>query len=239
MLILLLSGVFCCLCVSGVNFFFAVWAGACFIFCCLGGGTGPAQTAKKTLPRPNSTKINAPSSLPSVFCFAVWAGRRFCFFCCLCGVRVFCFAIWAGDVFFFFLGCCLGGVRILFAARAGSIFFFAVCARVVFSFVLFGRGACFFCCLGGGREFTHLPVCLARLHSTQQQKKDQTAKKKNTGSGYRPRAHAKAVQAHQHGAVDSFEGVWGHGFSRRSFLHEKFGSFSLFAGGSCNAGPCM
>ena len=42
----LLSGRFCCLGFSGV-FVFAVWAGAGFVFCCLGGGAGPAQTEKK------------------------------------------------------------------------------------------------------------------------------------------------------------------------------------------------
>ena len=40
----LLSGRFCCLGFS--VFVFAVWAGA-FFFWCLGGGPGPAQTAKK------------------------------------------------------------------------------------------------------------------------------------------------------------------------------------------------
>ena len=46
MFIFLLSGLFCCLCFS-VVVFFAVWAGACFIFRCLGSGAGPAQKAKK------------------------------------------------------------------------------------------------------------------------------------------------------------------------------------------------
>ena len=48
----------------------------------------------------------------------------------------------------------------------------------VFLFLLFGRGACFcFCCLGGGREFAHLPVCLARLEGTQQQQRPNNKKK--------------------------------------------------------------
>ena len=95
--IFLLSGRFCCLGFSGV-YLCAVWAGACLIFCCLGGGVGPAQTAKKTTrPRPNSKKINTPPTLPSVV-FAVWAGGRIFKFCCLGG----------GACSFF---CCLGRGR--------------------------------------------------------------------------------------------------------------------------------
>ena len=53
-------------------------------------------------------------------------------------------------------------------------------------FLLFGRGACVlllfgrffvFFCLGGGREFTHLPVCLTCIEATQQQKRPNSKKK--------------------------------------------------------------
>ena len=73
------------------------------------------------------------------------------FFCCLGGGRVFFFAVWAGDFFLLLFG----RGRVLFRCLGGGVFFF----------LLFGPGACFlfFCCLGGGREFTYLPVCLARL----------------------------------------------------------------------------
>ena len=172
MFIFLLSGLFCCLGFSGA-FFFAVWAGSCFFLCCLGGGADPAQTAKKkTRPRPNSKKKTRPAPSERVVVFAVWAGGRIIFFAVWAGGRVFFFAVWAGVALFFavwavdvlfFLVCCLG---------RGRVFFFAVWAGCVF----------FFCCSGGGREFTHLPVCLACLQATQQQKRP-NSKNKNTGSG--------------------------------------------------------
>ena len=116
----------CCLGFSGV-IFLAVWAGACFIFCCLGGGADPAQTAKKKKKRPkspNSPKKNDPPLSERAVVFAVWA----CFFCCLGGCL-------------FFL-CCLGRGRVVFAVWAGCCF------------LLFGPGACYlFCCLGGGLFF--------------------------------------------------------------------------------------
>ena len=61
--------------------------------------------------------------------------------------------------------CCLGfsGV-IFFCCLGGGVFFFLLFGRGRVLFLLFGRGRVFFfCCLGAGREFTHLPVCLARL----------------------------------------------------------------------------
>ena len=97
--------------------------------------------------------------------FAVWAGNRFrCFFvCCLGGPgegRVFFSAVWAWRRVFAvwawayaFFAVWAGCVFFLFAVWAGCDFF-AVWAGSVFVFLLFGRG---------GREFTHLPVCLARL----------------------------------------------------------------------------
>ena len=91
-----------------------------------------------------------------------------------------------------------GGVMFLFAVCAGGDVFFAVWAvsfffffffclgswRFFFLFLLFGQGACFFCCLGGGREFTHLPVFLARLQGdpSEQKRPKQPKKKKNTRS---------------------------------------------------------
>ena len=127
--LILLFGLFGCLC-------FALWVGALFVFCCLGGGGGPAQTAK--------TNTHLP--LPSVFFFSLGGlacsifvadlGRGRVFFCCLGGGRG-CFVF-----FFFFLR--FGQGRVFFAVWAGAVFLF-------------------FCCLGAGREFTHLPVCLARL----------------------------------------------------------------------------
>ena len=114
--------------------FFAVWAGSCFIFCCLGGGAGPAQTAKqKTRTRPNSKNINTPPPPSSAL-----------FFCCLGG--------WA-CLFF----CCFGGCRFFFAVWARGVLFFAVWAGACF-FLCLGRvvgwgGVLFVCCLGGGRVF--------------------------------------------------------------------------------------
>ena len=144
--IFLLSGLFCCLGVSGVIFCCCLGGGV-FFFCCLGGGPGPAQTAKKkTRPRPNSKNDNTPPPLPSFF-FLLFGregggGVGRVFFCCLGG----------GSCSLF---CCLGGVVLFFCCLGGGVLFFS----------LFGPVACFFflCCLGGGREFTHLPVCLARL----------------------------------------------------------------------------
>ena len=139
-------------------YFFVVWSfllfglfGCCF-FCCLGGGPGPAQTAKKKHAPAQTAKKNTPPPLPSVFfVFAVWAGGC-----------VYFFAVWAGAFFFLLFGrvACFfllfGRGRVLFLLFGrGRVLFFAVWA---------GPGArFFFCCLGGGREFTHLPVCLARL----------------------------------------------------------------------------
>ena len=103
-----------------------------------------------------------------MFCFfAVWAGGRVDFL--LFGRETFFFFVWAEGVFFF-------------AVWAGAWFFFAVWAGGVFIFfAVWARGLCLFCWLGGGREFTHLPVCLVRLHvfKRPKNKKDQTAKQKH------------------------------------------------------------
>ena len=153
-----LSGLFCCFGFSGV-YVFAVWAGSCFVFCCLGGGAGPAQTAtKKTRPRPNSKNINTPPPLPSVFCFLLFGqgcGRFFLLFvrgegggfAVWAGAFFFFFAVWAGGVFV-----CCGGVHVLFAVWAGD-----------------------------GSSLTYRSAWL--VFKRPNNKKDQTAKKKkNTGS---------------------------------------------------------
>ena len=154
--------------------------GRVLFFCCLGGGPGPAQTAKKiTRPRPNSKKKNTPPPLPGVFLFCCLGGvgvfvfcclgrGAFSFFCCLGGGRVLFFAVWAGVVFFFavwaggactFL-CCLGGGAFFFAVWAGDVFFFAVWA-------------------GDVSSLTYRSAWL--VFERPNNKKDQTAKK-NTGS---------------------------------------------------------
>ena len=128
-----------------------------FFFCCLGGGPGPAQTAKN--------KKHAPP-LPSVFFFvAVWAGGCVHFFCCLGGGRVFCFAVWAG--FFFLL---FGRGRVLFLLfERGRVFFCCLGRGRVF--LLFGRGT-------GVHSLTRLPGSSLSDPTT----KETEQQKKNTGS---------------------------------------------------------
>ena len=112
-------------------FFFAVWAGACFTFCCLGGDAGPAQTRKKKKHAPAQTQKkkknnNTPPPLLSVF-FLLF-GRVGVFMSFLLFGRGSCFfAVWPGGVFLF---CCLGGG--------------------VFMFLLFGRAACLFLAVWAG-----------------------------------------------------------------------------------------
>ena len=156
-----------------------------FFFCCLGGGPGPAQTAKKNTPRPNSKKNNTPPPLSSVFFFAVWAGGY-----------VYFFSVWAGGMFFF---CCLGVFLFLlfgrgrffllfgrgacfFAVWAGACFFFGCLGGGVFFFLLFGPGACFFFAVwaGDGSSLTYPSAWL--VFKRPNNKRDRTAKKKNTGS---------------------------------------------------------
>ena len=146
----LLSGPFCCLGCSGVVFF-AVWAGASCFFCCLGGGPGPAQTAKKKHdPAQTAKNKTRPRPFRACFCFCCLGGGACSFFCCLGGGRFFFFAVWAGGVLFFLLFG-RGGVFFFLLFGPGA-FFFAVWAGGVLFFLLFGQGACcFFCCLGGGR----------------------------------------------------------------------------------------
>ena len=81
------------------------------------------------------------------FFFPFLFGQGSCFFCCLCGWLFICFAVWAGCMF-------------SFAVWAGVCVCVCFCCLVVvfFLFVLF-----FFLSVGVGGEFTHLPVCLARL----------------------------------------------------------------------------
>ena len=152
--------------------FFAVRAGACFIFCCLGGGTGPAQTAKKKhVPAQTAKKnLNMHPPLPSVFFFLL-SGRFFFFL--------------SGRVHVIF--CCLGG-----ASGDGVLLFFLffLFGRVRVFVFLFGRLACFFCwLLGGGNVcvcvcfFVFLCLLFGRVMALfkRPNKKDQTAKK-NTRS---------------------------------------------------------
>ena len=67
--------------------------------------------------------------------------------------------------YFCFLGgrgggvCCLGGARgLFFVVKAGAVFILCYLGGDV---LLFGRGARLFLLFGRGREFTHLPACLA------------------------------------------------------------------------------
>ena len=154
--VFLLSGLFCCLGFSGV--LFLLFGRVCVFFLLFGRGPRPRPNSKKKRHRPNSKKLNTPPPLPSVF-FVLLFGRVVFFFAVWAGWRVFfSFAVWADD-FFCCLGvcsffCCLGGWRVLFLLLGpGACFFFSVWAGCVF----------FLCCLGGGREFTHLLVCLALL----------------------------------------------------------------------------
>ena len=136
--------------------FFAVWAGA----------QAPPKQQKNPRPPPKQQKHkHAPAPSERVCFFCCLGGWACLFFCCLGGGVFIFFAVWAGGVFF----CCLGRGRVHFLL-------FGRWARF---FLMFGQGACCcFCCLGGGREFTHLPVCLARLQATQQQKRPNSNNKK-------------------------------------------------------------
>ena len=133
-LFFVLSGLFCCLGFLVVNCFCCFGRGR-VLFCCLGGGPGPAQTAKKK-------KKHAPAPSKHV-CFLLF-GRVVVGVCCL-GRGVFFFAIWAGVVFLFLL---FGRVAVffflLFGEGGGGGRFFFCCL---------GRVRVFFCCLGRGRVF--------------------------------------------------------------------------------------
>ena len=127
-----------------------------FLFCCLGGGPSPAQTAKKMTPeKPKQQKTTTrPRPFRECSFFAVWTGGVFLFL--LFG---------RGGVFFFLLFgwgacsfvCCLGRGRVLF--------------------LLFGPGMCFVvCCLGGdGSSLTYRSAWLVKRPNN---KKGQKAKKK-------------------------------------------------------------
>ena len=180
----LLSGLFCCLSFSGVIFFLFGRGRVVFFVLLFGRGRGPRPNSKKTKdPAQTAKNINTPPPLPSVFVF-----------CCLGGWACLFFLLFLGRGSFFFG--CLGRWRVLFCCLGGvRVYVFAVWARVVF-FVLAvwargggggggeGGGTCFFVffgCLGGEREFTHFPVCLARLQATQQQKRPNSKKKQKHG----------------------------------------------------------
>ena len=144
---LLLCGLFGCV--------FCLLFGRVPFFCCLGGGphlsTAEFDFQQKASSRPNSF---------------VWGGACF-FLCCLGGGggggTCLCFLLLGRAACFFcslgggsFVFCCLGGCVFIFLlfGRWGMFIFVAVWAVVVLLF---------FCCLGGVREFTDLPVCLACL----------------------------------------------------------------------------
>ena len=184
----LLSGLFCCLGFSVVIFllfarvlFFAVWAGA---------RAPPKQQQKNTPPPKQPKKTHDPTPSELFVFFAVWAGGRVDFFCCLGGGRAFFFYSLGGCVFMCLLfGRGTGPAQtatkktrprpnsqkklttpplpsflfFLLFGRVGVLIFFAVWAGGVLFFTLWAGACLCVCCLGGGREFTHLPVCLARL----------------------------------------------------------------------------
>ena len=124
--------------------------------------------------------MNTPLPVPSVFLLLFGRGGGVVFFLFLLFApgRVYLFAVWAGCVF-------------LFAVWAGHVFIFAVWAGRV-DLLLFGRVFLFCCCLGGGRVYlcavwagdgsslTYQSAWL--VFKVPNNKKDQTAKKKNTGS---------------------------------------------------------
>ena len=144
-------------------------------FCCLGGGPGPAQTAKKHTPPPKQqNKKTRPRPFRACCFFAVWAGGCVYFFCCLGRGRVFfVFAVWSGCVFIF---CRLGG----------GVFFFCCLGGGVFFVLLFGPGACFFLLFGrrtGVHSLTRLPGSPLSDPTT----KETEQQKKNTGSNPRPK----------------------------------------------------
>ena len=165
-----------------------------FHFC---RGAGPAQKAKNLTPAPKQKKNNTHPPLPSVFFFFFF----FFFFCCLgWWVCSFVFAVWAGCVFCF---CCLGG----------GLFFFGLFGRVRV-FLLFERGACVFFAIWAGCMFFgvihHLPVCLAGLQATQQQKRPNSKKKHRFLSGSTVR-YDMVRQSEVRGFLNlvSTQGLWG------------------------------
>ena len=174
----------CCLPFGRGRVFFAVWAGP-WAPPKQQKQHDPAKTAKSKhapAPSPNSPRQNLIFSKKHLPAQTVLFGRGSCFFCCclggwgrgflflLCGrtgEKAFLFVVWAGGLDLFFdVFCYLGGGVFAFFCLGGvRVYLFSVWAGCVITFVLFGRWRFFFfsCCLGGGREFTHLPVCLARL----------------------------------------------------------------------------
>ena len=162
-------------------FFFAVWAGACFVFCCLGGGPGPAQTAKtKTRLRPNSK--NKTRTRPFRACFFLLFGRMGVFLFLLFGRGscFFFFAVWAGGRVFF---CCLGG----------GVFFFAVWAGACAFFCCLGRGRVFFFAVWAGDESSLTYPSAWLVFKRPNNKRDRTAKKKHGFPPLYPREATRSV----------------------------------------------
>ena len=162
--------------------FFAVWAGACVFFGCLGRGAGPAQTAtqkkeeEEEQHRPNIKKSTRPRPFRACFffCCLVFGSVGVLIFCCLDGGRDF-FLLFGRVPFFLLFGrgrvffCCLGGGPFFFCFLAGWRFFVLL---------LFGRVAffCFFAVWAGDRNsLTYLSAWL--FFKRPSNKKDQTAKK--------------------------------------------------------------
>ena len=159
---------FCCLGFSGVIVF--LFGLVRVFFCCLGGGPGPAQTAKQTKksPRPNSKNKKAPAPSERVFFLC----------CCLGGWMCLYFLFGRGACFFLLFGrvACL-----FFAVWAGVCSFFAVWAGARSFCLLFGPGACFCFAVwvGDGSSLTYPSAWL--VFKRPNNKRDRTAKKK-TGS---------------------------------------------------------
>ena len=133
---LLLSGLFCCL---GFLCVFLLFGRGRVLFFAVWAGPRPCPNSKK-----QNIRHPCPNSKNTLF--AVWGGRGrggYCFiFCCLGG----------------------GGMRfLLVAVWAGPCFTFDVWAGGVFCFCRLGGGVFVFWPFGRGREFTHLPACLAGL----------------------------------------------------------------------------
>ena len=159
-----------------------------FIFCYLGGGASPAQTAN-----PAQTAKNKHAPVPSqrVCFFAVWAGGRVCFllfggsclfFLLFGGWTFFVFAVWVRVYFLLF-----GRGSFFFAVWAGRHFLCLLFGRGRVYFLLFGRGSFFFFAVwavcvffsvwaGDGSSLTYRSAWL--VFKRPNNKKDQTAKKK-------------------------------------------------------------
>ena len=164
-----------------------------FFFCCLGGGPGPAQTAKKKhAPAQTAKKKTRPRPF-----------RACCFFCCL-GGWVCLFFCCSGGVFFFLL---FGRGRVLFLLFGRG--------RVLF--LLFGPGACFFLLFGRGtgvHSLTRLPGSSLSDPTT----KETEQQKKNTGSIKYYSSGCKESQAFKTYGNTTFRMAMATGWLRRTVM---------------------